>query len=106
MVSMFMLPFNGAWAGMIGTEQAMVAAGAQAERAAVLSVISRADVASQLNALGLDQQTARARVAAMTDEEVRTLAGRIEAVPAGADGGWGWVIVVIVVAAVVWYVWK
>ena len=76
-------PYQIAQAGMIGTGQ--IAQTSQAERGAVLNFVTRSDVASQLQAFGLDPATARDRVAAMTDDEVRHLAGRINTAPAGAD---------------------
>src|SRR5439155_17050187 len=45
--------------------------------------LSRSDVANQLQSLGIDPSTANDRVAAMTDQEVQSLAGRINAMPAG-----------------------
>ena len=100
MALMAWMPFHVAQAGMIGTEQ-FVGSTSQADRAAVLSVISRSDVASQLQALGLDQATARDRVAAMTDQEVRSLAGNLNALPAGANGAG--VVVVILIAVLIWW---
>ncbi len=94
------MPFHVAQAGMIGTEQS-VGSTSQADRAAVLSVISRSDVASQLQSLGLDQATAKDRVAAMTDQEVRSLAGDLNALPAGASAGG--VLVVILIVVLVWW---
>ena len=98
-------PFHLAQAGMIGTEQ-VVTSGAQAERAAVLSLINRADVSSQLQALGLDPATARDRVAVMSDEEVRTLAGRLEALPAGSSSTAGAVVLIILIVLFVWWLAK
>src|SRR5947209_8389743 len=83
-VMMAWTPFQMAQAGMIGTDQ--VVSTSQADRGAVLGFVGRADVASQLQSFGLDTSTAKDRVAAMTDEEVRYLAGRIQSMPAGADG--------------------
>lgn len=88
---------------MIGTDQ-LVSAGSQADRNTVLQFIGRADVTSQLQALGLDPATAKDRVAVMTDQEVQSLAGRINSMPAGADS-LGIVLVLLIVAAVVWWVW-
>ena len=104
-VSMFMLPFQSVFAGMVGTEQAISAAAPQADRAALLSVMSRSDVAGQLSSLGLDTQTAQARVAAMSDDEVRSLAGKLDALPAGADSGWAWAAAILI-AIWIWYAWK
>lgn len=103
---MAMLPFQTVQAGMIGTDQVASAMSAQADRASVLSLMSRSDVASQLQALGLDPQVAKDRVAAMTDEEVRSLAGKLDSLPAGArSNGWAWAAVIII-AIVIWYNWK
>jgi hypothetical protein len=92
-------PYQLAQAGMIGTQPL-----AQAERGAVLNFVTRGDVASQLQAFGLDPATARDRVAAMTDDEVRQLAGRINTAPAGADVAG--LLLLIVVIAVIWWAWK
>jgi hypothetical protein len=80
-------------AAMITTAEARAATIASTARANVASIVSRADVARELQAMGIDPQTARARIAAMTDEEARTLAGRVDALPAGGvSGAFGWVV--------------
>ena len=76
-VSMFAMPFQAARAGMIGTPQALGAATAQSDRAAVLGAMSRSDVAGQLQAQGVDLRAATERVASMTDQEVHALAGQL-----------------------------
>jgi hypothetical protein len=97
------LPFQVS-AGMIGTDQVVSAAQAQAARAAVLSQVSRSDVAGQLQSLGLTPQAAKDRVAALTDVEVAKLAGQIEGLPAGADStGVFWVIVI---GVLIWWMVK
>ena len=102
-VLMAWMPYQMAQAGMIGTDQA-VAASSQADRNAVLGFVSRSDVAGRLQSFGLDPAGAKDRVAAMTDEEVRTLAGRIDALPAGANGAG--VLILILLVVVVWWVAK
>jgi hypothetical protein len=102
-VLMVWTPYQVAQAGMIGTDQG-VTSSSQADRSAVLSFVSRADVAGQLQALGLDTATAKDRVAAMSDSEVQYLAGRISSLPAGADSAG--VILVILIIAAIWWVWK
>ena len=101
-ISMVMLPFQTVQAGMIGAEQAVAVATAQAERQAVLSLISRSEVASQLQSLGLDASTAKDRVAAMTDQEIHSLAGQLDSLPAGATDGWVWAAVIII-GVLIWY---
>jgi hypothetical protein len=102
-VLMVWTPYQVAQAGMIGTDRA-AAPSSQADRAAVLSFVSRADVAGQLQSMGLDAATAKDRVAAMTDAEAAYLAGRVGQLPAGADSAG--VILLIVIIAVIWWVWK
>jgi len=102
-VLMAWTPYQIAQAGMIGTDQ-VVSAASQAERTSVLNFVGRNDVASQLQSFGIDASSAKDRVAAMTDEEVRYLAGRIDSMPAGADGGG--LLLLIIIIAVIWWVWK
>ncbi|HZQ73255.1 MAG TPA: PA2779 family protein [Burkholderiales bacterium] len=99
-VLMAWAPLQYAQAGMIGTDQ-VVTHSAQADRTTVMNFLGRSDVAGQLQAFGLDARTAKDRVAAMTDEEVRSLAGQIEAMPAGASSS-GWVVLIIVIAVIWW----
>jgi len=97
---------------MIGAGQ--VAAGGLGDRAIVMNTLDRADISNGLRSQGVDPQAARDRVAAMTDEEVSTLKGRLDALPAGgsygggggSSGGWVIAAVVIIVAVIVWYNWK
>lgn len=102
-VLMIWTPYQVAQAGMIGTDQ-VATASSQADRSAVLSFVTRGDVSNQLQALGLDAATAKDRVAAMTDAEVSYLAGQINSLPAGADTAG--VILLILVIAAIWWVWK
>jgi hypothetical protein len=102
-VLMVWTPYQIAQAGMIGTDQ-LATASSQAERNAVLGFVTRADVAGQLQSLGLDPASAKDRVAAMTDAEVSFVANRIESLPAGGDTAG--VILLILVIAAIWWVWK
>ncbi len=101
-VSLLALSFQTANAGMIGADQAVTASTAQADRGMVLSYLSRAETATQLQAQGIDAEAARERVAAMTDQEVRAMAQDIQTAPAGALDSGGWLAVVLIAAAV-WY---
>ena len=92
-------------AGMIGVDQLAASSPAQLDRAAVMAVLDRPDVVSQLQAQGVDPQVARERVAAMSDSEVQALNGEINSLPAGAKSN-GWTIAaVVVVAILIWYLW-
>lgn len=99
-VSMLALSFQTASAGMIGAEQAAPAT-TQTDRGMVLEVLARADTASRLQSMGVDPQQARERVAAMSDQEVSSLATDLRTAPTGADGGT--LLFVVIIAAAVWY---
>jgi hypothetical protein len=66
-------------AGMLPTDAANPA------RARVLTVLERSDVQAQLQANGVNPGDVKARVAAMTDDEVAPLAGQIDSLPAGGS---------------------
>ena len=102
-VLMAWTPYQIAQAGMIGTDQ-VVASTSQVDRSTVMSFVSRADVAGQLTSMGLDPATAKDRVAAMTDEEIRYVAGKIDSMPAGADGAG--LLLIIIIIAIIWWAWK
>ena len=103
MVLMVWSPVQFAQAGMIGTDQ-IVTAASQADRTTVLEFLGRAEVANQLQSLGLDAKSATDRVAAMTDAEVQMLAGKINSMPAGADST-GVIILLLLVGVAVWWIW-
>ena len=63
-----------AYAGLVPTE-----------RERVKALIERPEVAQQIEKMGIPAKEALARVDAMTDEEVRSLAGRLDALPAGGQ---------------------
>jgi hypothetical protein len=98
-------PFQMAQAGMIGTEQSVSSANS-ADRATVLNVLSRTDVASQLQSLGIDPAQASGRVQAMSDQEIAALASRLDSLPAGANDGGAVLLIIVIVAAVWWYMYK
>ena len=102
-VCMIGLPFQ-AHAGLIGTDQVVTAEQALAARDMVAGVLSRAEVASQLQALGLTPEAAKDRVASLTDAEVSKLAGQIQSLPAGADGGA--LILLILIGVLIWWLVK
>jgi hypothetical protein len=101
-VLMIWTPFQMANAAMVGTDQ-VVASTAQQDRAHVLAVLERGEVASNLQRYGLDPAQAKERVNAMSDEEVGTLARNIDSLPAGGLHGAGAVLVVLIIAGVIWW---
>lgn len=105
--SLLMLQFSFAQAAMVGAEQMLSPAAVQADRATVSGALSRTEIATQLQAMGVDPQAAQDRVAAMTDSEVHALAGNLNEMPAGAmASGWWWAIGALVIAVIVYYNWK
>ena len=74
-----------AQAGVIGTLQAVESQHRAADLAVVNSALAREQVRAELGAMGVDAAAVDARLAAMTDAEVRRLAGEIENLPAGGD---------------------
>ena len=106
LIASMLLTFYPAHAGIVGTDQLISATQAQGDREKVVSFISRANVQQQLETLGAKPGAAKERVAAMTDEEVRTIAGHIDTLPAGGTTGWAVAAVILVVAGVLYYVYR
>jgi hypothetical protein len=103
MVLMVWSPMQFANAGMIGTDQ-VASVASQADRNTVLQFLGRAEVTSELQSLGVDPAAVKDRVAAMTDQEVRSLAGKIQSMPAGADSS-GTILLLVVIGFAVWWIW-
>jgi hypothetical protein len=62
--------------------------------------LAREDVRAALAAQGLDPEEAQARVASLTDNEVRQITGQLDRLPAGGDG-LGIIIAVLVIVLLV-----
>ena len=85
---MIWAPYQLASAGMIATTQ-------------VSAAVDRAALATELQASGIDAAIAKERVAAMTDQEVQTLAREIANAPAGGVYGEG-LVFIILVSLIIW----
>jgi len=83
-----------AQAGIVGTQAA-------ADRERIAAVLDRDEVRTRLADYGVDPAEAKARVAALTDEEATRLAAEIDALPAGAGVEMLLMIPIYAVAAVV-----
>src|SRR5207302_5904277 len=103
-VSVACLSIHSARAEMIATEQAVTHFG-------------RAELASQLHSLGVEAAFAEQRVAAMSDEEIGALIGKLGSLPAGgqmsgggtSSGGYGgggsaFLVVLLLALLVPWLV--
>ena len=77
------LPLGAARAGLVTTEQQLDQTAAAGERERLAAVLQRDDVRRQMEALGVDRDEAVARLASLSDAEVREIAGRIDQLPAG-----------------------
>lgn len=78
-------PFHSAHAGVVGTDKVAVSAQSQSERERIRSFLDREDVRQELQKQGIDAGNAKARVDALTDEEVQRVAGRLDKMPVGGD---------------------
>jgi Family of unknown function (DUF6627) len=87
-----------ATAEIVSTEQALQ----QSDRERVQEFLYRAEVEDGLKTLGVVPEDARQRVNAMTPEEVRTVAGRMDTVAAGGDASsTDWVIILLGVIVII-----
>ncbi len=84
-VFMLGLPMQPAGAGLVGTGQLLSVDHARQDRERIRAFLDREDVRAQLQSQGIDPEEAKARVNALTDDEVQKVAGRIDTLPAGGD---------------------
>lgn len=73
------------YASMISTEDAIVSAHGEQDRAKVDQFFQREDVQKALQEKGISYESAKARIDAMSDAEVASLADRVDEAPAGGD---------------------
>jgi hypothetical protein len=89
-VCLFALPLlalgsvNPANAEIIGTLSALQATQRERDLETVNTALARDEVRRQLAKWGVEPAQVDARVAALTDEELRTVAARVDSMPAGA----------------------
>ena len=79
------MPLGAARAALVSTDQVVETGAIEADRMRIVALVTRDDVQRQLKAQGVDPDEALARVAALSDAEVRRIADRIDAMPAGQD---------------------
>ena len=95
---------HSAQATLVSTEQVAATQGvhsATAQRDQVNTLLARADVAAGLQERGVSVDQARQRVAALTDDEVATVAHTLDTAPAGASADVLGVIVTIFVVLLI-----
>ncbi len=86
-VTSLSLPMQ-ASAAVMGTENVIAQATSvdiSAQRAELSQFLARTDVKTQLVTLGVDAEQAASRVAALSDDEVQQLHGKMQSLPAGGS---------------------
>ena len=81
----FELPIAPAHAAMVTTYSVAAANHTDSPRQKLQRYLEREDVRTGLEKNGVTAAAARARVDALSDDEVASVAGRIDALPAGGD---------------------
>ena len=79
------MPIQSAHAAMVGTDKVSASAQSQTDRERVRSFLAREDVRKEMQKQGIDANAAAARVAALSDQEVQQVAGKLDQLPAGGD---------------------
>ena len=74
-----------AFAGVVGTAEAIAADRSDASRALVDATLARADVRAKLTEMGVEPGAIEGRIGALSEAEIEALAGQIEQAPAGGD---------------------
>jgi hypothetical protein len=77
------MPVGAARAALVTTDEVLAQSDGASDRERVLAFLERADVREQIVALGVDPTEAAARVATLSDAQVREIAGKIDQLPAG-----------------------
>ena len=89
-----------AQATLVTTEQVAASQGVispTAQREHVNSILERADMAAGLQERGVSVEQARARVAALTDDEVAQVSTTLDTAPAGAADAIGVILTIFIV---------
>jgi hypothetical protein len=77
------MPLGTARAALVTTDQVIAESDGATDRERVLAFLGRAEVREQIVALGVDPAEAAARVATLSDAQVREIAGQLDQLPAG-----------------------
>ncbi len=96
--SVFFAGMPAAFAGVVESDEVVLAEQQQYTREQILSLVDTDAVQAKLVALGVDSQDAKARIANMTDTELASLDAHMQDMPAG--GVVSTVFTVLIVIAV------
>jgi len=91
---------HSAGAAVIGTPLLVQLEDRTAAVSRIQSSLAREDVGKALVQLGVDPEQAQERVLALTDSEVAQLDEQLAKLPAGGDGGWILLVIVLTVLIV------
>ena len=72
-------------ASVVGTAEAIATTRNDGAHAVVDAALARVDVRAKFAEMGVDAAAIDGRIAALSEEEIATLAGQIEKAPAGGD---------------------
>jgi hypothetical protein len=87
-------------AAMISTEQVAAAHVAQQNRDKIAAALNRPEVIAELEKHGVSSDEAKARVAALSEDEAASLANKIDNLPAGGDSVVGALVLIFLVLLV------
>lgn len=88
-------------AEIVSTESIVAQSQLDSDRAKVQAFLDRASVKDRMQTLGVDGVLASERVKAMSDEEVHTMAQKIDALPAGGAFSQNELIIILLIAILV-----
>lgn len=94
------LPMRTANAAMLGTETAIDQTQTAQNRDRVAAFMVRGDVQTQLEKMGIKAEDAKSRVAAMTDDEINQVAGKLDTLPAGGIEVWAIILIILIVLVI------
>lgn len=105
LILVFVLSSMPVQAGMIGTPDTLAQAQSQEQRASLNALLQRTDVSEKLLAAGVQPSEIQARIDALSDQEVATLAAHFEQLPAGGDAVTilGVIVVVLIITDLMGY---
>lgn len=97
------LPIGFAHAGMVSTKTIIEQQTSEnnaterdvAPRERIRDLLARDDVRAEMIALGIAPAEAEARIAALTDQEIANIAGRLDQLPAGEGVGLGTILIIL-----------
>jgi hypothetical protein len=93
-----------AYADLVGTDEAAASiepAKPDADREKLRAFMERPEVVQQLQKMGVSPDEAKARVGAMSDAEVRMVAGKLDMLPAGGRITNTELVIIILLAVIV-----